>query len=110
MVILSLALVLLSCTRNDEHAMSPRSGVTGILMRHESLSSRFVDARNVDVWLPPSYGQDDTTRFPVVYMHDGQNLFDPELSFIGVDWGINETMTDTQVLLRLWDGNQGRNV
>jgi enterochelin esterase-like enzyme len=27
------------------------------------------------------------------YMHDGQNLFDPKLSFIGVDWGIDETMT-----------------
>lgn len=26
-------------------------------------------------------------------MHDGQNLFDPKLSFIGVDWGVDETMT-----------------
>ena len=30
---------------------------------------------------------------PVLYMHDGQNLFDPALSYIGVDWGVDEAMT-----------------
>jgi len=32
-------------------------------------------------------------RYPVLYMHDGQNLFDPALSFIGVDWGMDEAAT-----------------
>ena len=32
-------------------------------------------------------------RYPVIYMHDGQNLFDPSTSFGGVDWGVDETMT-----------------
>jgi predicted alpha/beta superfamily hydrolase len=68
-------------------------GVTGQLVRHENFASRHVDSRNVDVWLPPGYEQDKSQRFPVIYMHDGQNLFDPALSYIGVDWGIDEAMT-----------------
>ncbi|MGH8196891.1 MAG: alpha-amylase family glycosyl hydrolase [Steroidobacteraceae bacterium] len=68
-------------------------GVTGDLRTHESVASRHVDARRVDVWLPPSYQRDTTRSFPVVYMHDGQNLFEPALSYIGVDWGVDETMT-----------------
>ena len=68
-------------------------GVTGTLRTHESVSSKFVDARRVDVWLPPGYEKDPSRRFPVLYMHDGQNLFDPALSYIGVDWGMDEAMT-----------------
>ena len=68
-------------------------GVTGELRTHERMESRFVDPRRVDVWLPPSYAADPTRRFPVVYMHDGQNLFDPALSYIGVDWGVDEAVT-----------------
>lgn len=72
-------------------ALAP--GVTGRLERHEKFASRHVDPRNVDVWLPPGYDADPARRFPVLYMHDGQNLFDPALSYTGVDWGIDETMT-----------------
>jgi predicted alpha/beta superfamily hydrolase len=86
------ALVLPTHVQEDEHRMSPKGGVTGVVRRHEVFSSKSVDARNVDVWLPPRYARDDSSRFPVIYMHDGQNLFDPALSFIGVDWGIDETM------------------
>jgi predicted alpha/beta superfamily hydrolase len=68
-------------------------GVTGTLKRHERFASKYVDPRNVDVWLPEEYALNKSKRYPVVYMHDGQNLFDPKLSFIGVDWGIDETMT-----------------
>ncbi len=69
------------------------SDVTGLLRTHESVASRHVDARRVDVWLPPGYGADGSRRFPVIYIHDGQNLFDPAQSYIGVDWGIDEAMT-----------------
>ncbi len=49
-------------------------------------------ARDVVVWLPPTY---DTSqqRYPVLYMHDGQNLFDRATSFAGVEWQVDETMT-----------------
>lgn len=69
-------------------------GVTGMLETRERFESRFVDPRRVDVWLPPSYGKDPSRRYPVLYMHDGQNLFDPALSYIGVDWGLDEAITN----------------
>jgi predicted alpha/beta superfamily hydrolase len=68
-------------------------GVTGVLRHHLPFPSVLVAPRNVDVWLPPTYETVSGGRYPVVYMHDGQNLFDPATSFIGVDWGIDETMT-----------------
>jgi predicted alpha/beta superfamily hydrolase len=45
----------------------------------------------VDVWLPPGYDE-STQAYPVLYMHDGQNLFDPALATIGVDWGLDEAV------------------
>jgi predicted alpha/beta superfamily hydrolase len=52
-----------------------------------------VESRNVDVWLPPGYGKDPGQRYPVLYMHDGQNLFDPATSYGNVDWAVDEAMT-----------------
>jgi len=68
-------------------------GITGTIERYAAMPSRFVAARNVDVWLPPGYGKDPQQRYPVVYMHDGQNLFDPATSYGNVDWAVDEVMT-----------------
>ena len=46
----------------------------------------------MDVWCPPGYAEAVDTRYPVLYMHDGQNLFDPALAYGGVDWGVDEAM------------------
>lgn len=66
----------------------------GMLRRYHGFPSDYVAPRNVDVWVPPEYEQAGKRRFPVIYMHDGQNLFDPQYSFMGVDWGIDEAMRD----------------
>jgi predicted alpha/beta superfamily hydrolase len=68
-------------------------GITGRLERHAAMPSAYIAPRNVDVWLPPSYGTDPQKRYPVVYMHDGQNLFDPATSYGNVDWAVDEVMT-----------------
>ena len=68
-------------------------GVTGTLRTLPSMASRHVTARRVDVWLPPGYDTAAPRRYPVLYMHDGQNLFDPKTSYGGVDWGVDEAMT-----------------
>jgi glycosidase len=68
-------------------------GITGTLDSYPEMKSRYVDPRRVDVWLPAGYATNAARRYPVIYMHDGQNLFDPALSYIGVDWGVDETMT-----------------
>ena len=47
-------------------------------------------ARTVSVWLPPGYELDPDRRYPVFYMHDGQNLFDPHTAFAGNPWWADE--------------------
>ena len=71
----------------------PSLGVTGERQVLQAFPSAHVPARQVEVWLPPGYGRDTTQRYPVLYLHDGQNVFDPATAFGGVDWGIDETMT-----------------
>ena len=46
--------------------------------------------RRIWVYLPPGYGSSGL-RYPVLYMHDGQNLFDPKTSFCG-DWGVSRSL------------------
>jgi predicted alpha/beta superfamily hydrolase len=64
----------------------------GILHHFPNVPSQFIEPRNVDVWLPPDYDQGDVNGYAVLYMHDGQNLFESQNSYIGVDWGLDNTM------------------
>lgn len=49
--------------------------------------------RDVHVYLPRGYAQNTSRRYPVVYMHDGQNMFDPATVFQGREWQADETAT-----------------
>jgi predicted alpha/beta superfamily hydrolase len=62
------------------------------LVRHPAFPSRVLERpRDVVVYLPPAYGEEPTRRYPVLYMHDGQNLFDPETAFVrGQHWRLGE--------------------
>jgi predicted alpha/beta superfamily hydrolase len=62
----------------------------GTIKRHAMFSSKNVDARNIDVWLPASY--DGKKKFPVLYMHDGQMLFDSTTTWNKQEWGVDETL------------------
>lgn len=72
---------------------SPPLSATGTVVGWHALPSRHVALRDVDVWLPPSYERDPDRRYPVLYMHDGQNLFDPALAYTGADWDVDGAMT-----------------
>ncbi len=72
---------------------APPLSATGATESWQRMPSRHVGARDVDVWLPPSDGSDPGKRYPVLCMHDGQNLFDPSLSCTRVDWDIDGAMT-----------------
>jgi predicted alpha/beta superfamily hydrolase len=67
--------------------------VIGRVTLHSMFDSKFVSPRNVWVWIPSEDLVPKNTKFAVLYMHDGQNLFDPSLSYAGVDWGVDETLT-----------------
>lgn len=49
------------------------------------------NARRIWVLYPASYSENIAKRYPVVYMHDGRNLFDAALSITGVEWQVDET-------------------
>jgi predicted alpha/beta superfamily hydrolase len=50
-----------------------------------------VAGRRVRVWTPTDYTADDDRRYPVVYLQDGQNLFDAASAFAGVAWQAHKT-------------------
>lgn len=60
--------------------------------RYEDFPSRHIIPRHVDVWLPPGYGSEPARRYPVLYMHDGQNCFDPADSAFGVAWEVQRAL------------------
>lgn len=76
---------------------------TCTLYRHTLKRPDRDEPQIVDVWLPPGYEQ-STEAYPVLYMHDGQNLFDPALATIGVDWGVDEAV------IRLMEAGLGRGI
>ena len=69
------------------------SGVEGRLVYWTDVGSAHLKlTRHVEIWLPPGYDEAPSTRYPVLYMHDGQNLFDPRIANTGVDWGVDESV------------------
>ena len=67
--------------------------LTGDFRRHAKFHSRFLPTdRDVLVYLPPGYETEKRRRYPVLYLHDGQNLFDGATSFVpGQEWRVDET-------------------
>jgi enterochelin esterase-like enzyme len=82
----------------EEATSSPASGsessleLGGELRLHELQSFIFRNTRMLRVWLPPGYSapENQGRHYPVFYLNDGQNLFDPATAFIGVDWQADE--------------------
>jgi predicted alpha/beta superfamily hydrolase len=70
----------------------PKHTLTGNIRRHRAFPSRVLgNRREVLVYLPPGYRRWSRKRYPVLYMHDGQNVFDAATAFAGVEWGVDET-------------------
>ncbi|HEY2461601.1 MAG TPA: alpha/beta hydrolase-fold protein [Candidatus Acidoferrum sp.] len=70
--------------------------MTAQLRKHEKFPSRFLrNRRDLVVYLPPGYNDQPWRSFPVLYLHDGQNLFDGATSFVpGMDWHVGDTADD----------------
>jgi len=75
--------------KTDEPGFSGQ--ITGSVNYHPAIKGNRLQERNLIVWLPPGYDDEPENRYPVLYMQDGQNIFDPATSFIGIDWQVDET-------------------
>jgi len=58
----------------------------GRIIKINGFKSKFVQARNLEIWLPADYDKNPKETYPVLYMQDGQNVFNPETSIHKVAW------------------------
>lgn len=85
-------ILLVISNASNVFAQASETRISANPKRYTQFPSSFVNARNIDVWLPPSYAANPTKHFPVLYMHDGQNLFDTATSYSNVAWGVDKAM------------------
>jgi predicted alpha/beta superfamily hydrolase len=70
----------------------PKHSLTGTIKRHRRFPSKILgNRRDVLVYLPPGYRRFSRKNYPVLYLQDGQNVFDAATAFAGVEWGVDET-------------------
>lgn len=79
--------------KEAEAETKPEERITGNVKFHRQMQGEGLLPRDIIVWLPPDYDMEPEKRFPVLYMHDGQNIFDAVTSYTGVDWQADETAT-----------------
>lgn len=87
-----LLLTLPLLTALPARAAAPSTALPSVQVLPEPLPMPGLGrSRTLRLCLPPSYGREPQRRYPVIYMHDGQNLFDAATSYAG-EWGVDETM------------------
>jgi len=82
-----MLLSILFCTHVS--AQIKVTSLSDTIIHFEQFSSKWVMPRNIDVWLPPTYSKDQSSRYPVLYMHDGQNIFSSQKSGSPVKWDVD---------------------
>ena len=95
------------------HAQMPKVA-SGSIERWENFPSRYVEARNVDIWLPAGYNAAE--KYSVLYMHDGQMLFDSNTTWNHQEWRVDETLTTLMdekrikqcIVVAIWNAGKSR--
>ncbi len=88
--------------------------VSGRLQRHENFASAYVTSRNVDVWLPEGYTS--SKKYNVLYMHDGQMLFDSATTWNKQAWDVDDVISELLqqqkikdlIVVAIWNGGTTR--
>lgn len=87
---------------------------SGSIQRIENFKSKYVDARNIDIWLPDEYSNNE--KYAVLYMHDGQMLYDAASSWNKTAWEVDEVagklMTENKIrkfiVVGVWNNDKKR--
>jgi len=92
---MKLFLFIMSCSflsfsqgKMKSYTLENSGNFEGIIERIDSFPSKFVSQRTVDVWLPKDYAV--TKKYSVLYMHDGQMLFDAATTWNKQEWKVDE--------------------
>lgn len=111
---MKLYLILMSLALQHTAIAQLPAVSSGAIKRMENFSSRFVTARNVDVWLPDGYS--NKKKYAVLYMHDGQMLYDSSITWNKQAWEmddaagglINEKKIQEVIVVGVWNGGTTR--
>ncbi|MFD0837071.1 alpha/beta hydrolase [Mariniflexile aquimaris] len=111
-IIALIILFTLSLQTNAQDALA--KVVNGKLVRIDNFQSKYITPRHIDIWLPDGYS--DSTKYAVLYMHDGQMLYDSEQSWNKQAWDIddaasklfNTKRTKKFIVVGIWNGGETR--
>ncbi|MEM6379881.1 MAG: alpha/beta hydrolase-fold protein [Bacteroidota bacterium] len=85
-----LLILIVACQQDEPQNIGPVSPNRGTVIRLDTIHSKYVKDRNIDVWLPQGYV--DLDEYQVLYMHDGQMLFDTSITWNQQAWHIDEAV------------------
>jgi alpha-glucosidase len=86
----TVRIVILNWTDDTSEKSTSSNSVS--ILSEEFFIPQLNRSRKIWIYLPPDYNT-TTESYPVLYMHDGQNLFDDTTSFVG-EWGVDETLNE----------------
>lgn len=121
-----LAMILIDCERNETASQatmemkatenqSPMPKVySGRIERIENMPSKYCEPRTVDIWLPEGY--DGSKKYAVLYMHDGQMLYDASITWNKQAWEIDSVATELMkkglnkdfIVVGVWNAGEQR--
>ncbi len=88
--------------------------IAGSIERIDSFPSKYVTARNIDIWLPENYTTNK--KYAVLYMHDGQMLYDTSIAWNKQSWDVDDVLTKLSnenkikevIVVGIWNGGKTR--
>jgi len=89
--ILFLPVVLFAQEKIESHQIISPEKFKGTINRIETFTSKYITPRTVDIWLPENYNS--SKKYSVLYMHDGQMLFDASTTWNKQEWMVDEVAT-----------------
>ena len=112
-IIMVCALIFLSLTSKNLTAQPIQKVIAGKIVHLANFPSHYVEPRNIDIWLPENY--DGKKKFAVLYLHDGQMLFDSTTTWNHQSWNVDDVMTSliqsgkirNTIVVGIW--NTGKN-
>jgi len=95
-------------------AQENQKSISGKIEHINKFQSKFVEARNIDIWLPENY--DGKKKFAVLYMHDGQMLYDSTTTWNHQSWNVddmasklkNENKVKNFIVVGIWNSGKKR--
>ena len=78
-------------SNSKNHLLIESDKFQGKIYRIENFPTKFITPRKVDVWLPVNYST--TKKYSVLYMHDGQMLFDANSTWNKQEWMVDEVVS-----------------